>query len=73
MEGIVLNSSIIQHPEKVVDEEVRQREWLEEELKKAIARYVQWIVIFQHSPGSYIVRMNPTSISIFLSRLVLAI
>ncbi|HTF65639.1 MAG TPA: metallophosphoesterase [Edaphobacter sp.] len=50
MEGIVLNSSIIQHPEKVVDEEVRQREWLEEELKKAIAGHVQWIVIFQHIP-----------------------
>jgi hypothetical protein len=46
----VLNSSIIQHPEKVVDEEVRQREWLEEELKKAIAGHVQWIVIFQHIP-----------------------
>jgi 3',5'-cyclic AMP phosphodiesterase CpdA len=27
MEGVVLNSSIIQHPEKVMDEEVRQREW----------------------------------------------
>jgi 3',5'-cyclic AMP phosphodiesterase CpdA len=50
MEGIVLDSSIIQHPEKVMDEEIRQREWLEEELKKAIAEHVQWIVIFQHIP-----------------------
>jgi serine/threonine-protein phosphatase CPPED1 len=50
MEGIVLDSSIIQHPEKVMDEEVRQREWLEEELKKAIAERVRWIVIFQHIP-----------------------
>jgi len=50
MEGIVLNSSIIQHPEKVMDEEARQREWLEEELKKAISEHVEWIVIFQHIP-----------------------
>jgi len=50
MEGIVLNSSIIQHPEKVMDEEVKQREWLEEELKKAVAEHIQWIVVFQHIP-----------------------
>jgi serine/threonine-protein phosphatase CPPED1 len=50
MEGIVLNSSIIQHPEKVMDEEVKQREWLEEELKRATAEHVQWIVVFQHIP-----------------------
>jgi 3',5'-cyclic AMP phosphodiesterase CpdA len=50
MEGIVLNSSIIQHPEKVMDEEVKQREWLEGELKKAVAEHVQWIVVFQHIP-----------------------
>jgi 3',5'-cyclic AMP phosphodiesterase CpdA len=50
MEGIVLNSSIIQHPEKVRDEEIKQREWLEAELKKAVAEHVQWIVIFQHIP-----------------------
>ncbi|WP_263417259.1 metallophosphoesterase [Terriglobus albidus] len=50
MEGIVLNSSIIQHPEQVMDEEVKQREWLEAELKKAVAEHVQWIVVFQHIP-----------------------
>lgn len=50
IEGIVLNSSIIQHPEKVMDEEARQREWLEGELKKAVAEHVQWIVVFQHIP-----------------------
>jgi 3',5'-cyclic AMP phosphodiesterase CpdA len=50
MEGIVLNSSIIQHPEKVPDEEVRQREWLQAELKKAVSDHVQWIVVFQHIP-----------------------
>jgi len=50
MKGIVLNSSIIQHPEKVMDEEAEQRQWLEEELKRAIAEHVQWIVIFQHIP-----------------------
>jgi 3',5'-cyclic AMP phosphodiesterase CpdA len=49
-EGIVLNSSLIQHPEKVMDEEVKQREWLESELKKAVAEHVQWIVVFQHIP-----------------------
>src|SRR5882757_1928134 len=50
MEGIVLNSSIIQHPEKVPDEETQQREWLEEELEKAVAEHVRWIVVFQHIP-----------------------
>jgi 3',5'-cyclic AMP phosphodiesterase CpdA len=37
LEGIVLNSGIIQHPEHVMEEEVRQREWLELELKRAQA------------------------------------
>jgi 3',5'-cyclic AMP phosphodiesterase CpdA len=50
MEGIVLDSSIIQHPEKVADEEVKQREWLESELRKAAADHVQWIVMLQHIP-----------------------
>ena len=49
LEGIVLDSSIIQHPEKVMDEEVRQRVWLEAELKAAAGR-VQRVLIFQHIP-----------------------
>jgi serine/threonine-protein phosphatase CPPED1 len=50
MEGIVIDSSIIQHPEKVPDEENKQWMWLESELKSAAARNVKWIVIFQHIP-----------------------
>jgi predicted phosphodiesterase len=50
LEGIVLNSSIIQHPEHVVDEEGKQRLWLESELNSAVANHVKWIVIFQHIP-----------------------
>ena len=50
LEGIVLNSSIIQHPENVMNEEIKQRLWLESELKSAVARHVKWVVIFQHIP-----------------------
>jgi 3',5'-cyclic AMP phosphodiesterase CpdA len=50
MEGIVLNSSIIQHPEKVREEETQQRKWLERELKKAVAEHIRWVVVFQHIP-----------------------
>jgi 3',5'-cyclic AMP phosphodiesterase CpdA len=50
MEGIVLNSSIIQHPEKVMEEETQQREWLEGELRKAVAEHIRWVVVFQHIP-----------------------
>jgi serine/threonine-protein phosphatase CPPED1 len=50
LEGIVLNSSIIQHPEQVPEEEARQREWLELELKRASANGIRQVVIFQHIP-----------------------
>jgi len=50
MEGIVIDSSIIQHPEKVMDEEKTQREWLETELRAAKANGVKSIVVFQHIP-----------------------
>jgi len=50
MEGIVIDSSIIQHPEKVMDEEKTQREWLEIELRAAKVNGVKWIVVFQHIP-----------------------
>jgi 3',5'-cyclic AMP phosphodiesterase CpdA len=50
VEGIVLNSSTIQHPEGVPGEAERQRKWLEVELVKAKDAAVQWIVVFQHIP-----------------------
>lgn len=50
LEGIVLNSSLIQHPEGAPGAAERQRKWLEVELAKAKEAAVQWIVIFQHIP-----------------------
>ena len=50
LEGIVIDSSIIQHPEHVPEEEARQREWLELELKRASANGIRQVVIFQHIP-----------------------
>jgi serine/threonine-protein phosphatase CPPED1 len=50
LEGIVIDSSIIQHPEHVPQEEARQREWLELELKRASANGIRQLVIFQHIP-----------------------
>jgi len=50
LEGIVLDSSLIQHPEDVPGEAERQRKWLEAELAKAKDAGVRWTVIFQHIP-----------------------
>jgi 3',5'-cyclic AMP phosphodiesterase CpdA len=50
LEGIVLNSSLIQHPEGVPEEAERQRQWLELELVKARDASVRWVVVFQHIP-----------------------
>jgi hypothetical protein len=50
MEGIVIDSSIIQHPEKVMEEETKQRLWLVAQLKSAVANHVKRIVVFQHIP-----------------------
>jgi 3',5'-cyclic AMP phosphodiesterase CpdA len=50
LEGIVLNSSLIQHPEDVPTEAGRQQEWLELELGKARDAGVRWVVVFQHIP-----------------------
>jgi 3',5'-cyclic AMP phosphodiesterase CpdA len=50
LEGIVLNSSIIQHPDKVEDEAATQENWLKKELQRASSDKVKWIVIFQHIP-----------------------
>jgi serine/threonine-protein phosphatase CPPED1 len=49
-EGIVLNSSLIQHPEKVSEEAARQERWAKDELAKASAAHVRWVVVFQHIP-----------------------
>lgn len=50
LEGIVLNSSLFQHPENVPDEAERQQKWLEAELAKAKDTGVRRIVVFQHIP-----------------------
>jgi 3',5'-cyclic AMP phosphodiesterase CpdA len=50
LEGIVLNSSLIQHPEGVPEETERQQRWLELELVKARDAAVRWVVVFQHIP-----------------------
>jgi 3',5'-cyclic AMP phosphodiesterase CpdA len=49
-EGIVLNSSLIQHPEKAAGDVARQEQWAKDELAKAAAAHVKWVVIFQHIP-----------------------
>ena len=49
-EGIVLNSSLIQHPDKAPEEAARQEQWAREELAKAVAARVRWVVVFQHIP-----------------------
>ena len=48
--GFVLNSSLIQHPEKAPGEAARQEEWLRTELEKAAREGVHWRVVFQHIP-----------------------
>lgn len=48
--GIVLNSSIIQHPDLVPEEAAKQEAWLKEELHKASSGGAPWILIFQHIP-----------------------
>jgi 3',5'-cyclic AMP phosphodiesterase CpdA len=49
-EGIVLNSSLIQHPETAAEEAARQEQWAKDELAKAAAAHVRWVVVFQHIP-----------------------
>jgi 3',5'-cyclic AMP phosphodiesterase CpdA len=49
-EGIVLDSSLIQHPEGAPGEAAKQEKWLEAELGKAKQSGVKWIVVFQHIP-----------------------
>ncbi|MGH9663009.1 MAG: metallophosphoesterase [Bryobacteraceae bacterium] len=49
-EGIVLDSSLIQHPEKAPREAQKQERWLEDELRKAKQSAESRIVVFQHIP-----------------------
>lgn len=49
-EGIVLDSSLIQHPEGATAEAKRQEEWLTAELARAKQSRVAWLVVFQHIP-----------------------
>ena len=50
MEGIVLDSGVIQVPEKVQDELAKQEAWLRDQLAKAKQEGVRHIVVFQHHP-----------------------
>ena len=49
-EGMVLDSSLIQHPDHAPEEAARQEQWAKEELSKAAAAHVRWLVVFQHIP-----------------------
>ena len=48
--GIVLNSSIIQHPENTAGEAEKQEQWLKAELEKARKEGVKRMAVFQHIP-----------------------
>jgi len=49
-EGIVLDSSLIQHPEGAPDEAEKQEKWLEAELAKAKQAATKSVIVFQHIP-----------------------
>lgn len=49
-EGIVLDSSLIQHPERAPEEAARQEQWLREQLTAARHANVSRVVVFQHIP-----------------------
>jgi 3',5'-cyclic AMP phosphodiesterase CpdA len=49
MEGIVLDSSLLAHPQNAPDESVKQEQWLTEELDKAKRAGIR-VVVFQHHP-----------------------
>lgn len=50
LEGIVLNSSLIQHPEHAAAEAAQQEAWLDKELQAAQRDGVGRVVVFQHIP-----------------------
>jgi hypothetical protein len=47
-EGIVLNSSLIQHPESAAEDAARQERWREAELAAARQAHATLIAVFQH-------------------------
>jgi 3',5'-cyclic AMP phosphodiesterase CpdA len=48
--GFVLNSSLIQHPERAPQEAAHQEQWLRTELEKAAGEGVRRRIVFQHIP-----------------------
>ncbi len=48
--GIVLNSSLIQHPEKATEDAAKQELWLKAELERARSAGVRQMAVFQHIP-----------------------
>jgi hypothetical protein len=48
--GIVLNSSLIQHPENAAEEARKQEQWLKSELEKARKDGARRMAVFQHIP-----------------------
>lgn len=49
-EGIVLDSSLIQHPDRAPEDAARQEHWLREQLAGARQANVARVVVFQHIP-----------------------
>ena len=58
-EGIVLNSSLIQHPEQAPQEAAKQEAWIENELRQAQVQGVGKVVVFQHIPWFLITADEP--------------
>jgi 3',5'-cyclic AMP phosphodiesterase CpdA len=48
--GLVLDSSLIQHPDKAPEEAARQEEWLKSALEKVKREGARHVVVFQHIP-----------------------
>ncbi len=48
--GIVLNSSLIQHPDRAPEEASKQENWLKSELEKLTRDGISRVAVFQHVP-----------------------
>ncbi len=48
--GLVLDSSLIQHPDQASEEAARQEQWLKSELEKVKREGARRVVVFQHIP-----------------------
>jgi 3',5'-cyclic AMP phosphodiesterase CpdA len=48
--GIVLNSSLIQHPERAPGEALKQEAWLRAQLEKVKSEAARHVAVFQHIP-----------------------